>query len=341
MNTQVPRTANNFVMLRRGLREHVLKGRMTATEFNVFTWMAMSAAPEDGVYHTNASIISSELRMSRKQAQHALYGLRSKGYIHYEDTRGIRGPHPIYINKYPVQLAKKGHTFYTSIWYRKQFVGEELYHAQIKVRNLRLNWHISGDISGGISRGILIQGFGLKSGVLLDFASDFAEFERSLDFMRFCAPFCQWVMDFDTAFKRAFAGTIGGATDRILILDTNTFNKYKRQNGGGAPPPLEKEAYRKHRDHINSQCAILEGQFEGFSFTRFTASAMKASIPVEVFLKVLNSMVKQKDKVKNPYSWALSVLANEFKEHNYAEHLKEHYEFKSQEGLQSIEAFLQ
>jgi hypothetical protein len=125
----------------------------------------------------------------------------------------------------------------------------------------------------------------------------------------------------------------------------------KRQERGAEHPPeasglpssekeiydedRERELFLKHREHLEEQCAVLlryfqrqNGEAGGFNPMHFIAKARKARIPVEVVKEVLDSLVRQKEKVKNPWGWITTVLESEYQEHNYAQALREHEERK-------------
>lgn len=104
----------------------------------------------------------------------------------------------------------------------------------------------------------------------------------------------------------------------------------------------EKAEFLKNKAHLRKQCEILintfkdRGNGQDFDPLKFILSAVKSKIPIEVYKKVLNSMVKQKDKIKKPNAWMISVLKKEERGHHYAEALKKHYEIKSQGIPESV-----
>lgn len=121
------------------------------------------------------------------------------------------------------------------------------------------------------------------------------------------------------------------------------------ERGAFGPPSSEKEIYdedrekelfKKYRPHLEEQCTVLLRHFQGkngdgggFNPTHFIAKAKKSRIPIEVVKEVLDSMVRQKEKIKNPWGWITTVLESEYKEHNYAQALREHEERKSWSGI--------
>lgn len=132
----------------------------------------------------------------------------------------------------------------------------------------------------------------------------------------------------------------------------------KKQGGGVDNPPeasglpsfdekiydeeKERELFKKYRPHLEEQCAVLLRHFQGkngdageFNPMHFIAKAKKTRIPVEVVKEVLDSLVRQKEKIKNPWGWITTVLESEYKEYNYAQALREHEERKKW-GLGSI-----
>jgi hypothetical protein len=89
----------DYVPLRRGLREHVIKGRMTAEEHDLFVWLLEGADPRDGCLWTTAAILAGERANSAHTIRHRLASLKEKGYIFYE-SRHNGGPYPVMIMKY-------------------------------------------------------------------------------------------------------------------------------------------------------------------------------------------------------------------------------------------------
>jgi hypothetical protein len=130
-------------------------------------------------------------------------------------------------------------------------------------------------------------------------------------------------------------------------------------NGGAAegasgPPPSdeEREEYETLKPHIQKQCAVLMSHFgiqssfdlqvhrgPRFHPVGFVHYARKSAIPARVIVKVLDSMVRQKENIANPYGWLRSVLSSEYQEYSYTEELEEHEQRKSW-GLDSIGSFL-
>jgi hypothetical protein len=126
--------------------------------------------------------------------------------------------------------------------------------------------------------------------------------------------------------------------------ETETETETKERQGASGPPPSEKRTYdedregelfQEYRSHLEEQCEVLlryfqgkNGEAGGFNPMHFIARAKKAKIPIEVVKEVLDSMVRQKEKVNNPWGWITSVLESEYKEHNYAQALREHEERK-------------
>jgi hypothetical protein len=127
------------------------------------------------------------------------------------------------------------------------------------------------------------------------------------------------------------------------------------QEGASGPPPSdeekEREEYETLKPHIQKQCGVLMSHFgiqssfdpqvhKGSRFhpVGFVYYARKSSIPARVIVKVLDSMVRQKENIANPYGWLTSVLASEFQEYSYTEELKEH-EQRKRWGLSSISSF--
>jgi hypothetical protein len=58
-------------------------------------------------------------------------------------------------------------------------------------------------------------------------------------------------------------------------------------------------------------------------------------VPLDVIMKVLDSMVRQKERITNPYAWLVTVMKQEHQSFSYEEAFKEHQQRKKW-GLESI-----
>ncbi len=103
----------NYAPLLRGLKDHVIDGRMNAEEFTIFVWLVLTANPFTGVVYTNAKIIAGQMNKNAASVKRALKSLTKArhgvpdGYIYYDGNRGFGGgAYPILVLKYP--RAKTG-----------------------------------------------------------------------------------------------------------------------------------------------------------------------------------------------------------------------------------------
>lgn len=100
---------SNFIPLFRGLKDHVIDGRMSSDEFSLFVWILLNANPYNGLYYANANIIAAHMRKKEHSVRRALKSLTMPrrsvpdGYIYYDGTRGLGGgAYPILVLKYPI-----------------------------------------------------------------------------------------------------------------------------------------------------------------------------------------------------------------------------------------------
>ena len=105
---------SNFIPLFRGLKDHVIDGRMSSDEFSVFVWVLLNASPYNGLYYANADVIATQMRKKKHAVRRALKSLKMPrrsvpdGYIYYDGTRGLGGgSYPILVLKYPIPGGNK------------------------------------------------------------------------------------------------------------------------------------------------------------------------------------------------------------------------------------------
>lgn len=343
---RTPRTANSFVMTRKGLRDHLLRKKMSYDEYAIFNYLLLISDPGFGMVYSNATMLSSELSCARRKVQHSLSKLRQGRYIHYEDARGIKGPHDIFINKYPVLLEWGANSvWFSNIWSSDgSFIGKDFFLAQIKVRNLPSYLHISKTICDGL----LIRGFELSADIVLNFTAEFAEYQKDIDLLRLSGSFCRWLVNFDMAFQMNFAGTFEGHAYKIYILRKKDLNTIKQD---GAHAYLKKQQnfeipFKEKIGNIPSVeqkiklselCLEVKELNHGFNPYPFIGKAIKAEIPPEIIIKVFEKILKHKDVIVNVWGYALKVLKEEYREFNYARELERHYALKNEQvDLKSI-----
>ena len=97
-----PETARDYLRLRRGIRDHVQRRRLTWTQANVFVWLCLDAEPRTGIVYSCAPHFSSAYDVSVHVVRKAFRHLLRLEWIYYEEWRGHRGVYPIGIYKYPL-----------------------------------------------------------------------------------------------------------------------------------------------------------------------------------------------------------------------------------------------
>lgn len=354
-----PQTANDFVMTRRGLREHVIKKRMTLDDYGMYNWILQGADPKSGIYYSNSTILSSELSIDRRQAQHSLYKLRERQYIHYDDTRGVRGPHEIYINLYPVQTEKNDRgssmTWYPNIWDDGgNFIGRQRHEAQMILMSVYAKRTISIGIPIGIPAVVSISGGALSMDFELHFTAHFEEYQKTVEELTSYPCFCKWLVHFQPDFQMHFQRTLDEVTYKIHIQDTKdksvgnskkalllkkqeadaSLLSEEEEKTGKTNPSIElteeKGPTAEDKRLIALACDKLKGNGKGFNPFQFVQKTINARIPHDVTLAVLQSMGKNQADIKNFWGYALKVLREEYREYNYARELERHYKFKKE-----------
>jgi hypothetical protein len=93
-----------FIKIRRGLREHVRDGRMTAGELSIYIWLHFCADFRTGSQKNSAPHIHYAIgrTLSVRQIRRYLESLESKGYIKRFMVPGKKGDYYILINKFEV-----------------------------------------------------------------------------------------------------------------------------------------------------------------------------------------------------------------------------------------------
>lgn len=96
-------TQGGFVPLRRGIYEHLEKGKMTGKEFMVYTLLLLKADHQTGIcYKVSAPMIVKVLQLEEtvRTINNWLSSLENKGYIKRLGHRGRVPFYPIIINQY-------------------------------------------------------------------------------------------------------------------------------------------------------------------------------------------------------------------------------------------------
>jgi len=100
---------NGFIAIRRGLLEHLRRGKLTETEALTFIIILGLANPYTGIWWGSAKSLWGEYPFygNERRARRALEGLASKWYIRRLSTPGKHSNYPILIDKYEVKVGDK------------------------------------------------------------------------------------------------------------------------------------------------------------------------------------------------------------------------------------------
>jgi hypothetical protein len=93
---------DNYTMMRNGIREHMQRGRFSATDMAVYQTLLLWADWATGIYFGCAETICSAWggQLKPKTVRDSLCRLRANLYINYREGDGQRGSYNILINKY-------------------------------------------------------------------------------------------------------------------------------------------------------------------------------------------------------------------------------------------------
>lgn len=100
---------NGFIAVRRGLLEHLRRGKLTELEALTFIIILGLANPYTGIWYGSAKSLWGEYPFygNERRARRALEGLASKWYIKRLSTPGKHSNYPILIDKYEVKVGAK------------------------------------------------------------------------------------------------------------------------------------------------------------------------------------------------------------------------------------------
>ena len=335
----IPKTSENFVALRSGLLEHVETGRLSIKEYALFTFLLLLTEKTTGTLLTNARILAERMRQSVNAVQWALYQLRAKRYVHYEDQRGHRGPYLIFMDKYRIRLAK-GHYFYTSIFRDSKFIGEKVFFAQLKVCNLYLKLGSGYRLSFSSHR--------LSTDFDIDFPTDFDILIQHLDKYTENDIINRWLTDIEIDFPTDFQQTLIKNAEEEIELSisytklVNTFTKdnNKRQQAASFknsnPQKKIQGISQDSKEQLAKLCNQLVGVWEDFDPKVWLIKIAKADIPHQVVIYLFSRMLQLKSKIKNPIGFLIKVLQDEYSNYSYAQNLKKHMENKGIEDVKKV-----
>ena len=81
-------------------------------------------------------------------------------------------------------------------------------------------------------------------------------------------------------------------------------------------------------EHIAKVCAVLSDA-KGFDPFLYVKAHVKAGIPPEVTVYVLNEFMKYKDSIQDFWAYGQTVLKRQYAEYNYQQELAKHYALKN------------
>ena len=101
--------SGGFIAVRRGLLEHLRRGKLTELEALTFIIILGLANPHTGIWWGSAKSLWGEYPFygNERRARRALEGLASKRYIKRLSTPGKHSNYPILIDKYEVKVGEK------------------------------------------------------------------------------------------------------------------------------------------------------------------------------------------------------------------------------------------
>jgi len=101
--------SGGFIAVRRGLLEHLRRGKLTELEALTFIIILGLANPHTGIWWGSAKSLWGEYPFygNERRARRALKGLASKWYIKRLSTPGKHSNYPILIDKYEVKVGSK------------------------------------------------------------------------------------------------------------------------------------------------------------------------------------------------------------------------------------------
>ena len=101
--------SGGFIAVRRGLLEHLRRGKLTELEALTFIIILGLANPHTGIWWGSAKSLWGEYPFygNERRARRALEGLASKWYIKRLSTPGKHSNYPILIDKYEVKVGAK------------------------------------------------------------------------------------------------------------------------------------------------------------------------------------------------------------------------------------------
>jgi hypothetical protein len=280
-------------------------------EFNLFCALLLLADHKTGTVLTNAKILAERMRESLKVIQFALYKLRDKKYIHYEDNRGKRGSYTIYINKYRIWLTRDL-AIYTSIFRENGFIGEQVFNAQLKVCNLYPKL--------GSGYRLSFQSFRLVTDFNIDFVPDFKTFLQGIDSYTTNSLVNNTLIDFTTDF------TLDKSQTLIIDAYKEIYIYIKKSE---RPLSIKESPDKADCERIDLLCKQLQvmNLNHGFNPYAFVQMNVNKKIPFQVTERILLQLIKHKPE--KAWAYAMVILKKDYQHRSYAEALAKHEEMKN------------
>lgn len=124
---------NGYIRYRRGILDHLHQGRLSFSEFAVYTILVMLADSRTGAVVTKASSLERLLSecegaIKKQRIQDILASLHLKGYIRRFHIQGSHSGYPVLIHKYQITIGEKKDWFVdahnTKDWRKPKLVKE-------------------------------------------------------------------------------------------------------------------------------------------------------------------------------------------------------------------------
>jgi DNA-binding transcriptional ArsR family regulator len=100
--------STSFVKSRRGILQHLEEGRLSLTDYAVFSLLVILADKATGVCWVSSAVIAGKFAdgsLAQSTAKDALRRLKDKGYIKEFRQQGSRGSYPVLVNKYEITVG--------------------------------------------------------------------------------------------------------------------------------------------------------------------------------------------------------------------------------------------
>lgn len=316
-----------FVPLRIGLMEHIAKGKMSFTEYSTFIFLLMLADRTTGTVMTNARIISETIRENIKSVRWTLGQLRAKGYIFYEDRRGMRGAHLIFLDNYRIRLDKSVF-FYTEIFRDRSFIGEDRFFAQLKLCQL----HPKTDEAIRVS----IKFARLSEKFEIEFPAKFEEMLQRLDEYTKNDSFNRYLAEFKAEFPAKFEHDVCRITEKEIEIiiqkkqkDSSKGKRTTRESSDENPKEAagHRQATTEEKKEMGTLCDRLNKEYGGdFNAFQFVQRYINADIPGSVINHVLRQILKHRPD--SPWAYGNKVLKEEFSTYQYHVRMEKHEALK-------------